>query len=367
MSRYVDPTPQYFLDNGDLASAGLLYFYENLDYLTLKDTFNLAGVTNTNPVVLDGSARVPEIFGSGLYSVIFKSAAGVTQWTRDAVDLSSGGSSSALVSPTVSGNMTFLTAGARIRADFSNSTVSNRTIFQTSVANGSTFVSTIPNGTGTSAGVSACNAQDPGNASVIVVRADLASTGITSTRTGTGSFVPLMLSTSGVDRVSLETGGNLVPLTDNAYSFGKTSFRWSAIWAANGTIQTSDERTKKDIAPSVLGLDFINALEPISYKFIVGGNNVTPGKTEGSQPTVTPRAGVRTHWGFSAQHVKQVADSFAVDFGAHVLTDVNDPDSPQGLRYDQFIAVMVKAIQELSQQNQNLLDRIEVLEGILNV
>ena len=35
----------------------------------------------------------------------------------------------------------------------------------------------------------------------------------------------------------------------------------------NGTINTSDERLKKDIQDSDLGLDFINKLRPVSYKF----------------------------------------------------------------------------------------------------
>lgn len=88
MKRYANPVPQYRLNNDDLASAGLLYFYENGSTTVLKDTFadSTGSVKNTNPVTLTGEGRVPSIFGEGLYTVIFKSSEGVTQWVRNDVD-----------------------------------------------------------------------------------------------------------------------------------------------------------------------------------------------------------------------------------------------------------------------------------------
>ena len=89
MKRYVNPVPQYRLNNDDLASAGFLYFYENGSTTISKDTFaDSAGlVKNINPVTLSGEGRVPPIFGEGLYTVVFKSSEGVTQWARNDVDL----------------------------------------------------------------------------------------------------------------------------------------------------------------------------------------------------------------------------------------------------------------------------------------
>jgi hypothetical protein len=49
-----------------------------------------------------------------------------------------------------------------------------------------------------------------------------------------------------------------------------------------------------------------------------------------------------------------------VDFGGWILTDVNDPDSAQGLRYHQFIAPLTKALQEA-------IAKIETLEGMVAV
>lgn len=89
MSRYVNPVPQYYLNDGSVASSGKLYFYENKDPNTKKDTFSNEGETiaNTNPVLLDGEGRCPPIFGSGRYTVVLKSNKNIQQWSRDDVDL----------------------------------------------------------------------------------------------------------------------------------------------------------------------------------------------------------------------------------------------------------------------------------------
>ena len=64
---------------------------------------------------------------------------------------------------------------------------------------------------------------------------------------------------------------------DNTYTCGASGNRWSAIWAANGTIQTSDRRQKTDIIESTLWLNLIEKLTPVSYKWINWWNTL---KTE---------------------------------------------------------------------------------------
>lgn len=164
-------------------------------------------------------------------------------------------------------------------------------------------------------------------------------------------------------RLSIDNGGAVRPGADNAQSCGTASFRWSAVYAANGTIQTSDARQKTEVADSALGLDFINALRPVSYRWVSGGNDVAVDPDaepdeEGNRPTKTvPRPGVRTHYGLIAQEVKAALDAAGVgDFGGYIKTDPSDPDSEEGLRYDQFIAPLIRAVQELSA-------RVEMLEA----
>ena len=61
--------------------------------------------------------------------------------------------------------------------------------------------------------------------------------------------------------------GNILPVTDDAQDLGSGSKRFDDIHATNGTIQTSDQTLKDNIADSSLGLDFVNALRPVEYKW----------------------------------------------------------------------------------------------------
>jgi hypothetical protein len=148
--------------------------------------------------------------------------------------------------------------------------------------------------------------------------------------------------TGWVDALSVNAGSgaatfasDILPAADNAASLGKAGARWSAIWSATGTIQTSDIRHKTDIAPSDLGLPFIRALQPVRYRW------------RGAEAS-------RIHYGLIAQEVQALLAG--KDFAGHVLGDPSNPDSEQGLRYDAFIAPLIAAVQELAA-------RVELLEG----
>lgn len=143
---------------------------------------------------------------------------------------------------------------------------------------------------------------------------------------------------------ALTTSGPILPATDNAQSLGTSSARWSAVWASTGTIQTSDRRLKTDIAPSDLGLDFILALEPTSFRW---------------QDDTVDHGRQKLHHGLIAQQVREAMTQCNADsFGGHVLTDPADPDSLQALRYDQFIAPLISATHELARRLERLEARI---------
>jgi len=146
---------------------------------------------------------------------------------------------------------------------------------------------------------------------------------------------------------------NWYPLANNLYSIGQpadvpngvsSNKFWKTIYSNTGTISTSDLRLKTDILDSSLGLNFINDLRPVSYKFIEG--SVTP---EGDSI-----AGTRTHWGLISQEVKQALENSGVDFGGWVLIDKSNPESEQALRYEEFIAPLIKAVQELTARVKTL-------------
>ena len=142
-----------------------------------------------------------------------------------------------------------------------------------------------------------------------------------------------------------KSNARILPFYDNIYSLGASSYHWSALYVNTSTITSSDLRLKKDVTPSILGLSFIDALNPVSYKFINGGNLADK---ETGEVTTTP--GVRTHFGLIAQEVKATLDANypGQDFSGWVLADPADPNSQQSLRYESFISPLIKAVQELS-------------------
>lgn len=163
------------------------------------------------------------------------------------------------------------------------------------------------------------------------------------------------------------TGNGWTPMTDNSLQLGSASYRWTTVYAVTPSINTSDARLKTNIQNSELGLNFIKSLRPVSYKWISGqeipildkeGKMIEIGKDANGESIfkTKSRPGERIHYGFLGQEVKQAIDNLGVkDFAGWTLDDKNNPDSKQGLRYSEFIAPMVKAIQELS----NRLDKVE--------
>jgi hypothetical protein len=138
---------------------------------------------------------------------------------------------------------------------------------------------------------------------------------------------------SGVAIGAWNAGNHFVPAADNAVTCGGSGNRWSAVWSATGTIQTSDIREKEEVSISDLGLDFIRRLLPIRWRF-------------------TDR--VRPHYGLSAQQVKAALDELGVsDFAGYIHDRETDV---YALRYSEFVGPLIAAVQELT-------DRLERLEG----
>lgn len=173
---------------------------------------------------------------------------------------------------------------------------------------------------------------------------------------GTTSAHAVNFGANNVRTQQIDTSGNFYPYTTNSVSCGKSGNLWTAIWATNGTIQTSDAKAKFDIAPSDLGLDFVSKLNPVSYKMKVAENLVTtvedgvdPAGNPIVKEVVTARVGTRSHYGLIAQEVKTVLGE--KDAGIWIK---DKETSDEGLRYEELIAPMIKAIQELSAQVQEL-------------
>lgn len=129
--------------------------------------------------------------------------------------------------------------------------------------------------------------------------------------------VHVFRSPTGVERMRIDNSGNTLPGSDNTFTLGSASRRWSNIYAANGTINTSDER-EKDIVSSLSGKagGIVDGIEPILFRWIDGGSYWEQDGTETvphpqtGEPMEQPhmvlrqKRGARVHAGFSAQQVR---------------------------------------------------------------
>ena len=204
-------------------------------------------------------------------------------------------------------------------------------------------------------------------------------------------YLNLVSSSSGVV-LKEETGNKDVflrstgfyPGGNNTTSLGKSGNRWTQLFAISSTISTSDANKKKDVCESDLGLRFINRLKTVSY--------------------LLKDKGERTHYGLIAQDVGKALQEENKEFigketkgfagycydkaiteadvekmkTVKVMIEKQEKDTSgntvyeevekevetnwkddireeeYGLRYEEFIAPMIKAIQELSKEVEAL-------------
>lgn len=155
---------------------------------------------------------------------------------------------------------------------------------------------------------------------------------------------------TGLKRLAAATIG---PIADNTHDLGDGSNRFQDIYATNATIQTSDADLKTDVVDISLGLDFINRLRPVTYKFKDYDYDVTVTDPETGEETTETRRKTytRDHAGLIAQEVATALTESGVDpanFAAYVDTSVKTGTGYKALRYEEFIACLIKAVQELS-------------------
>ncbi len=120
----------------------------------------------------------------------------------------------------------------------------------------------------------------------------------------------------------------------------------AAVIFANGTINTSDKRLKEDIQTTKLGLDFINKLNPVSYKW---NNDKQKDK--------------RDHEGLIAQEVEIVINELGLTKDNHALVNYEESEDKYRLAYTELIGPLIKSVQELSKSNSELTARVKELES----
>jgi hypothetical protein len=163
---------------------------------------------------------------------------------------------------------------------------------------------------------------------------------------------------------SITLGRNVTSIGDYYFTFGVDSsvhrvynqFTSNASWT-----RVSDERVKKDVLTNTdCGLDFINDLRTVTYKF-KAPSELDPSLT-GYDASETEPLYKEKMYGFVAQEVKAAMDAHNItDFAGHNQIE-DGADNMQGISYEMFVMPLVKAVQELSAQNAALTARIAALE-----
>ncbi len=155
------------------------------------------------------------------------------------------------------------------------------------------------------------------------------------------------------ERMRIDSSGVVRPGTDNIQSIGAASFRWSVVYAGTGTINTSDEREKQQIAD----LDDAERRVAVSIKGLVK-------KYKYNDAVTLKGDGARIHVGVIAQEVIAAfagegldatryallchdtweAEPEEVDKNGNVINPGIEAGERYGIRYDELLAFMIAAL-----------------------
>jgi len=131
----------------------------------------------------------------------------------------------------------------------------------------------------------------------------------------------------------LSVAGVVAPSADNSWSLGKSTARWSVVYSANGTIQTSDARLKTNIRPLSYGLREVMLLAPVRYNW---RDPSMPGEKIG----------------LIAQDVRKVVPEVVVG---------DESKEHLGMNYAELVPVLINAIKEQQKEIDDIRNRIDHL------
>ncbi len=141
----------------------------------------------------------------------------------------------------------------------------------------------------------------------------------------------LGFSAGGSLSLQIESGSSVSPGSDNGFSLGTASLRWTEVYAVNGTINTSDSTLKRDIRPLHYGLEEVLAMNPVTYRWKSGNDDLKVG--------------------LLAQEVREVVPEAVY----------GEVEGELGINYAELLPVLIQAIQDLQQEVDALSSQVEVL------
>jgi hypothetical protein len=140
----------------------------------------------------------------------------------------------------------------------------------------------------------------------------------------------------------------------------------------------SDGRIKRNVQENIPGLAFINKLRPVTYNYDLDAadkiNGVASAKDKDGKPLMQPLTQMDmaarkakqqiVYTGFIAQEVEKAAQELKYDFSG-VEVPKHDRDL-YSLRYSEFVMPLVKAVQELSQKDEELQQKTAEIDALKN-
>ena len=146
---------------------------------------------------------------------------------------------------------------------------------------------------------------------------------------------------------TITTGSNNIVLGNNNIT---------NLYCADTSISSSDQRDKTDVTSFNIGLAWIEALRPVTYRWDrrtwYGTDEEPYGTPDGSKKRS------KLHIGFLAQEALAVeqANGYGADNDNSLAVHLNEDGMSYGMKYERLVPILVNAIKELSA-------RVKTLEG----
>ena len=144
-------------------------------------------------------------------------------------------------------------------------------------------------------------------------------------------------------------GGNITTAS-NEIGFGDEN-----ISAANIQVDwtiASDKRDKTDVSPLDLGLEFINQLEPVTYRW---DKRSKYGDDQSIIPDGTHKE-EQLEGGLLAQDVEVIENQYGYQQSdkTNLITKLSEDGKMYGIKYSKLVPMLIKAVQELSAEVEEL-------------
>ncbi len=139
-------------------------------------------------------------------------------------------------------------------------------------------------------------------------------------------------------------GNNITGTADSTVHIGNDSGHYTLLFEGSGAswAHSSDARMKENIEDAVLGLDFINKLDTVTYN--QKPKSEYPEEWQDYDPEQTEKDTTK-YYGFVAQEVKKAMNSCNADY---FTGWTEQGDGKQRIGFASFVVPLVKAVQELS-------------------